>query len=215
MSDDAKAAPASWLVADPGARPVLTDNRETDTRTALLRGLAEYIEIVSADRGLGLKVTQGWADPEEQASYPNAQVTTYGKGSYDAKSLTPQTRLPEDRRIEPGPTGTYISDAAEFTQTLQVIVYATDQNQRVNLIAELEQAFSPVLHMYGFKLALPHYHGQFAVYEMLDVEYQDDDTAALTRIRKAVFTLTGQLALSRMVRLPQVREVRPIVTVDA
>lgn len=192
------------LMATPDDKQVLTTNQETDARTALSRGLKEYLEQLewTASGGRRIRferVLDVWAEPEDgKAGYPSAVVQGAGAGTYDASKLSPSADS-KDRL----PNGLYLLSPCELTQTLQVEVWASDSEERLAIVAMLEQALiAPTSWLYGIRLALPHYFGLVAEYEFTGLNYLDSEQDAGRRKRNAVITLTGRVPVARAVALP-------------
>jgi hypothetical protein len=177
------------LITGEEGEQVLTAVRETDTRTALTRGLKEYLESLQAQTHDGQlvrleKVFQTWAEPEQPATIPSACVYSPDPGVYDESSFTPVTKVLPD--------GTLLRMPSEFVQRVFVDVWATDPKQRVALSALLEQAFNPVEWMFGFRLELPHYHGVRADFTPKSMAYLDDAGDAQRRVRRFVFAIEAR-----------------------
>lgn len=180
-----------------GEKQVLTLTRKTDTRTALTRGLAEYLSQLSIAWEGGrlsrfVQVFENWAEPEDTAHYPSAVVYSGEGGSYDASVLSPQLQL------IPG-TNIYVRSVAELVQPLTIELWTTDPQERMALVAMLEDALEPHEFMTGLRLTLPHYHNQRGTYEKLSVTYDDSQDNAQRRWRKAVISLTGNITQLRLV----------------
>jgi len=189
------------LVRRADTKQVLTDVRETDTRTALTRGLAEYLETLSINWTGGRasrfkQVFQTWAEPESVAEYPSAVVYAVGDGTYEDSVLSPTLiHLPGTRY--------YLRQVAELRLNMTVEVWATDPKERMALTAMLEDAFDPHEFMTGLRLELPHYHGQRATFEKLSMAYEDAPDTAQRRWRKSVFSMSGHITqLRRVGNLP-------------
>jgi len=203
----------SCLVSQRTQKQLLTSNRETDARTALKRGLAEYIQSLSLSTQAGRsvqfeRVYDVWPDHEDKAVYPSAIVYSVGDGIYDASSFTPtvSTRcLTND--------GFFLSKYAEYAVDLRVEYWSNDPEERIALTMMLEDAFNPVDWMGGAKIELPHYHNQFAIYELKTNNFPDSEGDVLSRTRKAYFTVSGQVSAVRCVDLVRLTEVRSQVTV--
>jgi hypothetical protein len=203
----------STLVTDPNAPIIYTANRETDARTSLTRGLAEYLEGLTTNAQGGRqiqlrRVYSSWAEPEDEARYPAAYVSSPGEGQYDASRFTPTVDHTE--RIAQ-PDGRYVVHLAEFVATLAVEVWANDPQERMQLAAAIEDAFNPLDYRYGMLLDLPHYYGLRADYAVQSMRYQDTEVDAMRRYRLAIFTLTASVPV---VRLRAYAEGRPRAIVD-
>lgn len=182
------------LVYDPDDLQHMTRDFETDVRTALTRGVKEYLEQLKIDWPGGrqskfVKVLQTWAEPEVPAEYPSAVVYATEPGTYDGRNFTPTTEVLED--------GYIIRLTSEFTQQIVVEVWTTDPRERVALVKMLEDAFCPVDWMYGFRLELPHYHNMRATFEPLTLAYDDVGDDAQRRYRRFLIMLTGNVAVVR------------------
>lgn len=214
--------PKSQLVIPRTLKSPLSATKLTDTRTALTRGLAEYIESLVVTQPDGRivrlqKVFQTWAEPEETIKYPSGIAYTTVPGLYDAKSFTPavlsECRLPQ-------PDGRYAVSPSDFVIDVTVEIWATDPVERGTLVGALEDAFNPFTAQYGFSLELPHYHNVRATYEPTQMGYLDSEPDAMQRNRKAMFVLNGRVPLITLKSFPDARvsarvvEVGPNVVVD-
>lgn len=188
--------------------------RETDTRTALTRGVSEYLAqlVFEAQGGRQLrfdKVLSTWAEPEDNARFPRATVYADDAGIYDASNFTPQP--PNTGNQIPG-TNKYLVKAAEFTLEVKVEIWANDPTARREIVAGMESAFNPVDWMYGFMLDLPFYYGERAVFELKSMRYLDTEEDAMRRYRKAVFILSGQVSSVNVFEYPAAK---PFFRLDA
>jgi hypothetical protein len=177
-----------------------TLNRETDSHTALTRGLREYLEQLTVGWVDGreerfVAVYDTWAVAEDTLQYPSAAVYAEGENTYaGGESGGPLTPTVE---TDPA-TNTQVSRPAEPMLVLTVEIWAQDNEQRMAICAMLEDAFFPVDWMSGFRLALPHYHGMVADYLVKTSRYMDDPESVQRRYRKASFTLDARLPLVRV-----------------
>lgn len=197
------------LVARPDDKQKLTDRRETDCRTALARGLKEYLEQlrVSTADGTGAggreirfnQVLQTWAESEVPTKWPAAIVYALEAGTYDADSLSPST-------FDLG-SGLTIRQVAEFTQNLVIEIWATDPIERMALVGMLEDALDPVDWMTGLRLELPHYHNARATFEKTSMAYLDTADDAQRRWRKAAIVVQGNVPQFRRLgeQVPRLR----------
>lgn len=202
----------SRLVDRADYRQVFIDHRETDTRTALTRGLAEYLETLVIDWAGGrqsrfVKVFQAWAEPESVIEYPSAVVYATDRGDYQDSVLSPTTIL------IPG-TRTYLREVAEVKLSLTIEVWATDPRERMALTAMLEDALDPHEYMTGLRLELPHYYNQRATYEKMAMSYEDAPESAQRRWRKAIFTVDGNITQLRRVGVLPTMDIRLDVQTD-
>lgn len=191
----------STLVLKPDQQPVLTDLRETDVRTALTRGLKDYLETLSIDMPGGRqvrfkKVLEVWGVAEIPAEYPSAAVIASDPLGYgEDGEKTPMSPVMLDSQVAPG---VYIVRPNECVMQLVVQCWCTDPQERMAVCAMLEDAFVPVDWMYGFRLVLPHYHGVFGEYEMGASDYEDSETNAQRRYRKVTFVVTARVDQVRL-----------------
>lgn len=181
-----------------------TANGETDARSAITRGLAEYLEHLQRDLVGGRqvrfkRVEDQYAEPEKQARYPSVAIYTTEAGTYDSSKFTPAVST--KCRLPP-PDGRYLVSPADFVQELSVEIWATDPPERAGLVAMVEDAFNPVTYTYGFTLELPFYFNQRATYEMTELVYTDSDEDAIRRYRRATFTLNARVPLTKLYSFP-------------
>lgn len=170
--------------------------RETDARSALTRGLREYIEqLVTSDfSGREIRFIRtyaDWAEGEEIAEFPACIIHSFTEAAYDHSSFTPKTT-----RIA---SGYAYWTPSQVVLDLRVEAIATDNKERRQLTALLEDAFNPVGWMYGFRLDLPHYHNQRASFELNTNIYVDDEDSARQRERSVGLALTGRVPLIRVI----------------
>jgi len=204
------------LVSDRTAPIEPTANCETDTRTALTRGLSEYLSQIKIQmpggRELRLKrVIENWSEPEDVATYPSALVYSTEAGEYDASRFTPG--LNKDYRLA-APDGRYFVVLAEMVLNLVVDVWATDPRERMGLAKMLEDAFNPCDWMYGFRLDLPHYYNARSSYSLKSISYVDDSDDAMKRYRRLIFTLQGNIPLMKLVAYPDARFQHKLTVTD-
>jgi hypothetical protein len=177
-------------------------NRETDLRTALTRGLKEYLEQLSIDWIDGRqerfsKVSETWAESETNITYPSAAVYSEEELEHLGTDDAPMTPTTETDPL----TNTQYIKPDEVRLVMTVLVWAQDPVQRMVLCAMLEDAFAPVEWMRGFRLDLPHYHNQRGEYSLVASRYLDNETDDQRRYRKAEFVVEG--------RVPQIRILGP------
>ncbi len=189
------------------AFPPFTSRCETDTRLAITRGIAEYLEDVSIVAFGGRKVRfkavhEEFAEPEETATYPAARVAPGGQGVYEARSLTPV--LDPACRL-PAPDGRYLLVPADFVQPLLVEGWTNDPEERTALIQALEAALFPNAQTASFNLILPHYYNVPATCALTGLTIEDDGDASKKRFRNFTFSLTARVPLVRLVTFPDGR----------
>jgi len=216
--------PITRLIAPGDPQPVHTAVRTTDSRTAITRGLAEYVLQVrgESENGRSLsfqKVFENWARPEDQAEYPSAIAYTTTMGTYDASRLT---SFPSTSQQIPVPDGRYVVTPADYVVPVTLEVWSTDDEERMGLVALLEDAFNPHVGQgrYGFTLELPHYYNVRASFEPTQMGYVDDEASAMSGNRNAIFMLEATMPIVRLVTFPSTKpshklaEIGPDVIVE-
>lgn len=201
------------LITSADDKQILSDNRETDCRTALTRGLKEYLEQLSIEmsgRQLRLAtVVESWAEPILPAKYPGACVYGAEAGSYDWTRFSPKPQAVGRRTSRRAETEAqdgvatspaqgldqlnHIFFASEYVADLIVEIYTTDPTERVAMVAMMEDASVPVDWMMGFRLELPHYFNIRATYEHKTLEYVDVADDNQKRWRIARFGINGKV----------------------
>lgn len=203
------------LVEEPSDAQVLTANRETDARTALKRGLAEYIGSLGPfthPAGRTVEILESfdtWAEQEDKRQYPSAIVYSKTEGTYDASSFSPI--VSPNCKVD---DFTFVVKYSELEIDLTLDVVCTDPEERVAVAMQLEDALNPVLWRYGFILKLPHYHGIHGSYELLDNMMPDDEEKAFARNRHLVFTLRGHVPVVRLQTITPLNDIRVQVVVN-
>jgi hypothetical protein len=209
--------PGSCLLSTPAqvAQRTLSANRSTDARTALKRGLANYLLSLppfihpTHQRKVKLRnVFDVWPDQEDKALFPAASIVAKTAHTYDASSFTPTL----DPACKVGAT-TWLVKYSEIVVNLTIDILTTDPEERICFGMQMEDALNPVDWMYGFQLELPHYHNLRGVYQLMDGNYPDTEADAFSRNRHLVYTLSGQLSVVRCQTFTPLTEVRSEVTV--
>lgn len=200
--------------------PVYTDVREVDAVTALKRGLKEYLEQVYLDvageRVRFQQVHDVWADTDQIATYPSAAIMAADQAEYDYSSFTPvlNPKLVVVHGPEPTDTKSYLVKYAEVSVRLVIEVHCSSPAERVACAMMLEDALNPVDWMYGFKLDLPHYYNQRAVFEPVTAQMLDAEGDARRRWRQGTVFLMGQISLLRVRSLPLFQPKTEVEVVD-
>ena len=196
------------LILDGDDRETLTSVRTMDARSAVVRGLKQYLESLSfTGSGKTFKfqrVIEDWADPEQLGKLPGAVVSILDPADYDASGFTPRSL----GRVEPGVT---LFSGAEYKATVVVDVWATDREERRVLGMGMEDGLIPLDWMYGFYLELPYYFGRRVSYSLMSGVYMDNEGDAQIKQRRIAYTLQAELAQSRVRRLPTLQ---PRVSVE-
>jgi hypothetical protein len=204
--------------------PHLTAIRECDAVTALKRGLKEYLEQVYLDvEGVRVRFQQVhdvWADTDQVAQYPSAVVMAADEATYDYSSFTPvldPLRLVSQVVVngaEPANMRSYLVKYAEVEAKLALEIHCSSPAERVQVQMMLEDALNPVDWMYGFKLDLPHYFNQRAVYEPMTSQMLDSEGDARRRWRPGTVFLAGQVSLLRVRALPQFQPLAQVTVIE-
>lgn len=193
------------LVIDPEQEQKFSPRCDTDTHTALTRGLGEFLgQIVfkadAASQQLRFtSVIEDWADPEKLAKAPAAAVYTQEPGIYDDDDFQSSTIDLDGGHV--------LKICSELTQVICVDIHCASKPQRVELCRQLEDAFEPVDWMSGFRLALPHYYGVHAEFLKVSLDYQDSEESASKQWRVAQFQLEARV--SQIKNLGQVPRLQP------
>jgi hypothetical protein len=195
----------SYLITRANEKTDFTAQQDTDARTSLTRGLAEYLSQLEYEDAGGRalrfeRVFDVWSEPEDEGVYPSAWVGSVGDGVYEDPRTTPS--VPSDQRLTL-PDGRYLVSACDYVIDLQIEMRCTDPEARKALCAMLERDLNPVDWRYGFVLVLPHYFNQRGVYELKGSGYQDSEGDAQQRMRKATFSLTARVPLTRLRAYPK------------
>jgi hypothetical protein len=204
----------SCLITDSGLLTAITEVRETDARTALARGVKEYLAQLppfTHPNGRTVQIFEMfdvWAEQEKKRKYPSGIAYSTGPGTYDSTGFTPQ--INPNCKIS---DTQFLIKYSELTINLTVDIVTTDPEERIAIVMMLEDALNPVEWMYGFRLELPHYHNLRGTYELMDNNFPDDEAKVFQRNRHVVFTLKAAVPVVRLKTLPILTEVRSTVTV--
>lgn len=187
-----------------------TITQETDARTALTRGLAEYLSQLQYDdvggrRLMFERVFDTWADPEDEGAYPAAAVYSDGPGEYEASQL--MSTVSSEQRVGPAEAvdSVFVVSPSTYGVDLLVDVRCNDTEARSSLCAMLERDLNPVDWRYGFLLLLPHYFNQRGVYELVGSGYEDSESEALDRLRRATFRLRATVPATVLRKYPNAK----------
>lgn len=199
------------LVSNPcGPKHVHTSNRECDAETAVRRGLKEYLEQVYVEvNGVDVRYQRVFdvhAEEDDLARYPSAVVSTTGDTAWDGSNFTPA--MNPIRTLD----GYTLTKYHEVVFDLLLESYCSSPEERVAIQMLLEDALNPVDWMSGFKLDLPHYFNQRAVFTPVSTRFMDSSELAIRRLRPGSITIQAQVSLLRPRKLPNM-EVRTQVEV--
>ena len=181
------------LIKEAGDLQVFNTIQKTDARTAITRGLQEYLQTLEyvADGGRLMKfatVLNTWASAEDTAQYPGACVYAPGPATYDSSSFTNSLKAKGTNEAN-----VYLRKPCEIQMDIIIEIYCTSTDQRHAISAMMELALNPTDFMYGFLLELPHYFNARAIFEPTSSEYVDDPVDAKQRKRRLLFGLTGTM----------------------
>ena len=175
------------VILDPSDPEKLSDRCDCDVKTAVSRGLAEYIAVAAVirpSRGLAQvqlkKVVNMYAEPEVLSDYPSGSVTFAGDGQYDQSSL-------ETIQVN---ESTCVVVLSSFTQDMVLEIWCTNPTERGLFSDAAEQALDPTDWMCGLRLELPHYYNVRATYMVKSVEFDDSEAQNMRRYRIARLTIT-------------------------
>jgi len=182
-------------VTRPDDRQVWSWSRESDVRSALTRGLAEYLtqlEIAATGKAFGFKrVVETFADLEQRVEFPGAAVYALGPGTYDSTALAPKTFYLDDG------TRRALRLTAEYRLDAAIDFWTNDQHERAVLMAMLEDALEPVDFMSGVRIELPFYHNARATFERISSSYEDSPPDVQRRIWKGSMTVSATTTVVR------------------
>jgi hypothetical protein len=190
----------------------LTTVRTMDSRTALARGLAEYLRMLSLvwEGGRLLKFARVkfyWAEPEEEGFLPAAAIIGREDAQYEETATGPMLAQAQDG------TEKYLRTHAATHQKFDLEVWSTDPVELYGLVAMLEDALEPTEFMNGLRLELPYYFGLRATYLKQSIRYGGGASDAQQRWRKAIISIEGEVSQVVQVGLLQLMDPRITVTV--
>lgn len=206
------------LAAEDEWAPSLDADPDMDARTALTRGLAEYLiglESPGADGRMAfLRVAfDVWPEPEAVPRYPSALVYSAERMRYDSASMTPRVFDVAQRPPAPSPLldplaslslaprRKALKQACECVLQVTVNIEVTDKNMRPMIAGMLERALTPDPSRYNLVLELPHYHGARASYELLESVYVDSAEVALRNQPAVLFVLEARAPLLSVIEV--------------
>lgn len=178
------------LVGEEGDEQVFTDVRLEDPRTALARGLFEYISGLSSNwiHGRLLRFESfrfTWADLEDPAKFPAGAIFADAPATYADSILV--------GKLVKTSSGQYLRSVAEVEQAFVIALWANDARERSGLVTMLEDALEPSRNRTGLCLELPYYYGARASYEKKSLDFRDTSTEAQRRVRRALISVTANV----------------------
>lgn len=196
------------LVTYATQRYQLTARAEGDVHSSIVEGLAAYMmTLESAIDGRLIafsRVLSHWAEHNDGAAVaPSAVVYSTELGRYRTDSgmgpgkLIKIDLLPgSDRVVTLSCSGIY------QLEQLEVDVMCEDKIQRKGARMMLEDAFSPVDWMAGFKLVLPRYHNAIAEFLMVTAQQPDAQEQATAGLWPLSLQLRVQCPVYRVHERP-------------
>lgn len=195
---------AAILIEDHTFEPALTARGETDAHTALIEGLASYLRrLWHAVNGRSVaftRVVTDWADHEDgQMPPPTAVVQSIETGKYIDEQPGAFVRL---GRVSDQYQAALVATGQYELEQVDVVAMCSDKIQRAGVRRMLEDAFSPVQWMSGFRLVLPRYHSAVACYSLVSAEQADTGEMVTAGIRPLRMRLTADCTVYRVHTLP-------------
>ena len=194
--------------ADPRAHP-LTARGDHDVHTAVLRGLAAYVarldHAIAGRRVMLSSVVVHFADQNHgPRRSPSGVVTAAGIGRYSTTSGMGSGRptIVGNRTAHAALRTTVLSDAIYELDDIEVTVMCEDDVQRSGVRRMLEDGFSPVEWMAGFRLILPPYHNAVAEFLCTQGQQADAPDLAMQSIRPLTMRLQARCPVYRVHELP-------------
>lgn len=195
--------------------PVL--NCETDARTALSRGLQEYLLQLTAQsiefaRDIRLvSVLHTWAEAEIPADYPGACVYSSDEHEYPAAArMTPNAVGAP--RFE---NGQLLLQYGEVNYELTIEIYCNDPVERMAICKMVEDGLNPSEAQYGLTLQFPHYYNAIGTYELMRGTYTDSSETVQRRLRQATFKVAAACPVYRLTAPKKARaDIRARITVS-
>lgn len=188
--------------------------RECDSRTALTRGLAQYLSQVASVFGgraaRPVKVFDTYPGPDQIQVLPAIAVVSDQPLEYDTTNLTPSslyaTNLPRAQSINPPQyVDQWLIQTSAVTTNLKAEIWCADPTERMALAMAIEDAMVPVAWMYGFRLALPFYFSAVAEYAGTSIEYLDDDQTIWQRYRRLAVRFDAEVPVYKHVQGPRAK----------
>jgi hypothetical protein len=145
---------------------------------------------------------------------PTAVIQARDEAVYEASGFTP--RIYDEPLAGHGDSErlSYLVKYSEVIVPLVIEIHTSSPEERSQVSMLLEDVMNPVDWMYGFKLDLPHYFNQRAVFEPVKTQQLDSEDSARRRWRPGTIFLAGQISLVRIRSLPKFSP-QVVVDVDA
>lgn len=197
----------------PDGTVVQTVAHETDARTALMRGMVEYLRTLTVAEPGGRElrfetVVEGQAVPDESTKFPWCCVSAPEESRYSG-GMVP--RVTSDNRIpapEKGDREVYAVPTANFDTTLS-LTFVCEKEERIHLMRMLEAdlQFPDRLRQgkYGVTVELPFYMGMRADYAPVSSQYVDSSGDARQARFGGVMKVSASLKVARIVERPRAK----------
>jgi hypothetical protein len=202
----------SILVTDPQATYATTARQESDVHTAVVRGLAGYLAgLTYAVNGRVIAlthITTDWADHDVRSYQPpTACVHSEEEGGYsdDVGMTIGEPEVVGDRDAQ-RVLAIHVTSWYELSN-LAVDVWCSDKIQRSGVRRMLEDAFSPVTWMAGFRLVLPRYHSAQATYYCDKGKMGDSAESAASGLWPLSMVLSVTAPVCRLFEYPRARPI--------
>jgi hypothetical protein len=149
-----------------------------DCRTALARGLAEYLSTAAVNFGQRDLTFVSWVIQWGAANEPAKLPALCVVGSQDMQTEDPNF-VPIVHHLG---DGVCLRETDSVSQDFDVMLWTTDPVSRMGLTAAVEDMLSPTDWMSGFRLKLPYYFGMEAAYLCGSMRHDDaSETVASSR----------------------------------
>lgn len=202
----------SILITDPSATYPMTARQESDVHTAIVRGLAGYLAGLSyAVNGRLIQLTHietNWADHDvRNYQPPTACVHSEEEGAYsdDVGMTIGRPEIVGD--VDAQRVIALHTTAWYELSSLTVDVWCSDKIQRAGVRRMLEDAFSPVHWMGGFRLVLPRYHSAQATYYCDKGKLNDSSESAAAGLWPLSMMLSVTAPVCRLFEYPRARPI--------
>lgn len=190
-----------------------TVDHEVDARTALMRGMCEYLRTLSVLEPGGkvvkfATVVEGQSEPEASAAYPWCCVMAPEEAPYRG-GMAPRPKS-EDRISAPDRGGqeVYAVATSSFDTTLHLVFWC-EKGDRTALMrmleADLQCPDQLRQRQYGVTVELPFYMGRRANYAPVSSQYVDSSGDARQARFGGVMKVSASISVARIVERPRAR----------
>ena len=191
--------------------PDITDLTNLDESLAVGAALVSRLQALTYHSGQADKVKAvfaAWATPEDVREYPSIAVVVR-EADYDAQNLSPAVL---DETYD-AVTKTVLVQDAEWVSDVEVHIVCTDPVQRSRVVKAVrerlmgETLWDGKAETYGVDLSVPGYFGGVypAKVSLRRVRFEDTDSLATQRERRAVLYATVRLPVLRRVSVAELQ----------